>query len=276
MRRTAARAVVIALFVAATPVPRAQTPAAPQFEVAAIRRNVSVDQDGSIGAQPNGRFVVHNVPLRFIIQVVHEVSAFRVTGGPDWVDGERYDIQAKAAEAVPEAQLHAMMRALLAERFKLALRTETRAVAGFALIRARPTGSLGPQLRTHAEPCPPDVEPSREPGPVDAAPPCGKMSGSDRLIRMTARPLADLATILSRRLARPVVDRTGLTGPFDVELRWTADARSSAPLTQAPAAPDDSVAVFTALQEQLALRLQSERVDTEFLVIERVERPASN
>ena len=276
MRRTAASAAVIASLIAVAPATHAQSPAAAQFEVAAIRRNTSPDYDGSIGSQPNGRFVVRSVPLRFIIQVVHEVPAFRVTGGPDWLDIERWDIQAKAAEAVPEAQLHAMMRALLADRFKLALRRETRPVTGFALVRGRPNGPLGPQLHAHSEPCPPDPQPAPAPAAFDAVPPCGKMSGSDRLIRMTARPLADLATILSRRVARPVVDRTGLTGLFDVQLQWTADARSGAPLTQAPAAPDDGVSLFTALQEQLGLRLQSERVDTEFLVIDRVERPSED
>ena len=276
MRRTVAAVAVLAGLATGGPVPAAQSPDAPQFEVAAIRRNLSGEQEGAIGAQSNGRFVVRNVPLRFIIQVVHEVPAFRITGGPDWVDAEHYDIQAKAAEAVPEAQLHAMMRALLADRFKLAMRREMRPVTGFALVRGRPNGPLGPQLRAHPEPCPPDPEPPPAPAAFDAVPPCGKMSGSDRLIRMTARPLADLATILSRRVARPVVDRTGLTGLFDVQLQWTADARSSAPLTQAPAAPDDGVSVFTALPEQLGLRLQSERVDTEFLVIDRVERPAEN
>jgi uncharacterized protein (TIGR03435 family) len=258
--------------------PYAQAPPSPaaQFEVAAIRRNTSPDDEGSIGSQPNGRFVVRNVPLRFIIQVVHELPAFRVTGGPDWLDTERWDIQAKAAEAVPESRLHAMMRALLADRFKLTTRSETRGTSGFALVRARANGPLGPQLRAHPEPCPPEPPPTGAPVAIDALPSCGKMSGSDRLIRMSARPLTDLATILSRRVARPVVDRTALTGLFDVELRWTADARSSAPLAQAPAAPDDGVSLFTALQEQLGLRLQSARVDTEFLVIDRVERPTED
>jgi uncharacterized protein (TIGR03435 family) len=154
------------------------------------------------------------------------------------------------------------------------LRSETRPVAGFALVRARSNGPLGSQLRAHPEPCPPESAPA--PLAIDAMPPCGRMSGSDRVIRLSARPLSDLATILSRRVARPVVDRTGLDGFYDAELRWTADARSSAPLTQVPAAPDDGVSVFTALQEQLGLRLQGERVDTEFLIIERAERPAEN
>jgi uncharacterized protein (TIGR03435 family) len=274
MRRTAP---VLALCVAVTgSTPAAQSPASPPFEVASIKRSLAADDDGSIGAQPNGRFVVRNVPLRFIIQVVHEVPAFRLTGGPDWIDSERYDIQAKADEAVPEAQLHAMMRALLAERFKLALHTEAHPVAGFALVRARPNGPPGPQLRAHLDPCPPQPPPATPVATIDAIPACGRMSGSDRLIRMRARPLTDLATILARRVARPVVDRTGLTGLFDVDLAWTADARSSAPLALAPAAPDDGVSVFTALQEQLGLRLQGERVDTEFLVIDRVERPREN
>jgi uncharacterized protein (TIGR03435 family) len=270
MRRMAvAVAVTIALPAAG---PAAQSSAPPQFEVASVKRSLAPDDDGSIGTQANGRFVVRNVPLRFIIQVVHEVPAFRVTGAPDWINIERYDIQAKAADAASEPQLHAMMRALLADRFKLAVRTETRPAPGFALVRARTNGPLGPRLRAHTEPCPPEPQP---PAPVafDAVPPCGKMSGSDRLIRMTARPLSDLATILSRRVERPVADRTGLSGLFDAELQCTGDARSSAPLAQAPGAPDDGVSVFTALQEQLGLRLQSERVDTEFLVIDRVERP---
>jgi uncharacterized protein (TIGR03435 family) len=277
VRRTAAAAIaclsVVEMVGAADAARYAQEP--PQFEVATVRRNTSSDGDGAIGAQPNGRFVVHNVPLRFILQVVYEVPAFRVTGGPEWVDNERWDIQAKADGPVPESQLHSMMRTLLAERFKLKLRPETRETAGFALVRARPNGPLGPQLRAHPEPCPP-ASPSASPPAIDAAPPCGRMSGSDRVIRISARSLSDFAAILARRVARPVVDRTGLAGLYDLDLRWTADARSSAPLAQAPTAPDDSVSLFTALQEQLGLRLQSERVEAEFLIVERVERPTED
>ena len=86
--------------------------------------------------------------------------------------------------------------------------------------------------------------------------------------------MTDLAMLLSRRLARPVVDRTSLTGLFDIQLEWTEDGRSSAPLTQAPAG--DGVSVYTALQEQLGLKLQSERVATEFMVIDHVERPTDD
>jgi uncharacterized protein (TIGR03435 family) len=272
MRRTVAAAVALFLIAEASGPPQAQVP---RFEVASIRRNLSPDYDGAIGSQPNGRFFVRSIPLRSIIQVVYEVPAFRVTGGPDWVDTERWDIQAKADEAVPESQLHVMMRLLLGERFRLVLRPETRSTPGFALVRTRPDGALGPKLRAHSEPCP--SEPAQvAPVVINAMPPCGRMSGSDRVIMMNARPLSDLATILARRVARPVVDRSGLAGLFDVDLRWTADARSSAPIAQAPGAPDDSVSVFTALQEQLGLRLQGERVDTEFLVIDKVERPTED
>jgi len=243
-----------------------------QFEVASVRRNVSGDADGSIGPQPNGRFVISNVPLRFILQVSYELPAFRVVGGPDWIDAERYDIQGKAAGVATNAELYAMMRALLGERFKLKTHTDTRPVAGFALVRARQDGRLGPQLSPHPEPCPAQsAQADADRGGLSR---CGRMSGSDRVIRMSARPMTDLAMLLSRRLARPVVDRTGLTGLFDVRLEWTEDARSSAPLTQAPAG--DGVSVFTALQEQLGLKLQSERVATEFMVIDHVERPTDD
>jgi uncharacterized protein (TIGR03435 family) len=208
--------------------------------------------------------------------VVYGAPAFRVTGGPSWLDTDRWDIEAKAEDAVPEAELHLMMRALLAERFNLELHHETRPVAGFALVRARVNGPLGPQLHAHSEPCPPKPAGESAPFSFDAMPVCGGMSGTNRLVRMSARPLADLAAFLSRRVSRPVADRTGLAGLFDASLEWTADAQSSAPLAQAPSGPDDSVSVFTALQEQLGLRLEAERVDTEFLVVERVDRATEN
>jgi len=272
MRRTS-HVLALCLAVAGSS-PAAQSPTSPQFEVASVKRSLATDDDGSIGTQPNGRFVVRNVPLRFIMQVVFEVPAFRLTGGPAWIDAERYDIQARAAEAVPEPQLHAMMRTLLAERFKLRTHTTPRAVDGFALVRTRRDGSFGPRLRRHDEPCPPSSAPVEAPRDVTAMPACGQMSGSDRVIRMNARPLADLATILARRVARPVADRTGLDGRFDVSLEWTADARTSAPLTQAQ--PDDSVSVFTALREQLGLTLQSERTTADVIVIDAIERPTDD
>ena len=269
MRRTLLVTVAVMMAGAAG---SSQSPASPQFEVASVRRNVSGDADGSIGPRPNGRFVVSNVPLRFILQVSYELPAFRVVSGPDWIDAERYDIQGKAAGVATNAELYAMMRALLGERFKLKTHTDTRPVAGFALVRARQDGRLGPQLSPHPEPCPAQsAQADADRGGLSR---CGRMSGSDRVIRMSARPMTDLAMLLSRRLARPVVDRTGLTGLFDVRLEWTEDARSSAPLTQAPAG--DGVSVFTALQEQLGLKLQSERVATEFMVIDHVERPTDD
>jgi uncharacterized protein (TIGR03435 family) len=247
----------------------------PQFEVASVKRNVSADAEGSIGGQPNGRFVVSNVPLRFILQVTYDVPAFRLSGGPKWIDVERYDIQGQAASAASNQQLSAMMRALLAERFKLRAHTETRTVAGFALVRARQDGRFGPQLRSHPEPCPSQSAPARETA-SGGLPPCGMISGSDRVIRISARPITDLATHLSRRLARPVTDRTGLGGLFDVQLEWAADARSSAPLAQPGSPIDDSVSVFTALQEQLGLKLQNERAEAEFLVIDSIEHPTDD
>jgi uncharacterized protein (TIGR03435 family) len=271
MPRTPIAATVLVLLLASSRF-HAQAADARQFEVASIRRNVSGDPEGSIGPQPGGRFHARNVSLRFIIQVAHDLPAFRLTGGPGWIDQEHYDIQAKAADAVPGPQLYAMMRALLADRFKLALRAETRTVAGFALVRTRANGPLGPGLQAHPEPCGPlPVTALPEEGP-DGMPPCGMGSGSDRRLRFSARPLADLVAHLSRRVARPVADRTGLEGPFDIRLDWSADTQSSAPLTQ----PTDGVSLFTALQEQLGLKLQSERVDAEFFVIDRVERPAED
>ena len=110
MPRTPIAAAVLVLLLASSRF-HAQAADARQFEVASIRRNVSGDPEGSIGPQPGGRFHARNVSLRFIIQVAHDLPAFRLTGGPGWIDQEHYDIQAKAADAVPGPQLYAMMRA---------------------------------------------------------------------------------------------------------------------------------------------------------------------
>lgn len=283
MRNTSPRfgALLATIGLSASAVGVAQTapPATPvavqQFEVASVKRSTSTQPGASLSPQGRDRLVVTNAPPRFIIQVAYGVPEYRLEGGPEWIGSERYDIQAKADRDVPFAQMLPMLRALLVERFKLATHSQTRSMPGYALVLARQDGTPGERLR----PADPGCVPSQRPAAPRAfgsrdMPPCGMAITSDRSIRMNGRTLAELATALSQRVGRPVTDRTGLAGRHVIQLDWVPDPRPGAPIDpSAAAAPDDGVVLFTALQEQLGLKLESERVDVEVVVIDHVERP---
>jgi uncharacterized protein (TIGR03435 family) len=234
---------------------------APQFEVASVKRSTSGAPGFTLSQLPGGHFVATNVPLRFIVMAAFGVPAYMVDGGPGWINSERYDIQAMAEDRPSfYRQWPDMLRGLLVERFKLATHTERRPMQGFALVLARADSRLGERLR-RTDTC--------ELTPV--LPPCGQARGSDHSYQMNGMTLSALTYMLRQRVDAPVEDRTGFTGNFVVELDWALE-RPGSP----DAVPDDGVMLVTALQEQLGLKLQRERVDVEVVVIDRVERPAEN
>jgi uncharacterized protein (TIGR03435 family) len=258
MCRAAATAAVIANLAAVALDSRAQTTATPRFEVASVKRSTSGAPGFTMMPEP-GRFSASNVPLRFIIMAAFRVPMYRLDGGPGWIDSERYDIQGKEPDGAPPQQWPERLRTLLAERFSLATHTERRSVPGFALMLARGDGRLGERLR-RTDGC--ENTPS--------LPPCGQARGSDHSYQMNGLGLSMLANVLTLHVGRPVDDRTGLTGTFVVELDWALERRPGPP----SAPPDNGVALVTAIQEQLGLKLQRERVDVDVVVIDRVERPA--
>ena len=251
----------------------AQAPGDPVFEVASIKENKSGASNSSTGTRPGGAFVASNVTLRQLIISAYRLRRFQVTGGPGWLDSERFDINARAPEGAPQSQLQAMQRTLLADRFTLKVHTETREQPIYALVLARSDGTLGPQLKPSRLDCAP-----RGPGATPAPPPpqnslsCGMNSSTTSASgKMTGggRTMEDLAAALANFAAeRMVVDRTGLTGRYDLEVQWTPDtARAGA--TDAA----DAGSLFTALQEQLGLKLESQRGPVEYLVVDSAERP---
>ena len=142
---------------------------APQFEAASVKRSTSGAPGFTLSQLPGGRFVATNVPLRFIVMAAFRViPEYMLNGGPAWINSERYDIQATSADSGFNRQWPEMLRALLAERFKLATHTERRSMQGFALVLARGDGRLGERLR-RTDAC--------ELTPV--LPPCGQARGSD-------------------------------------------------------------------------------------------------
>ncbi len=272
------RAVVILL--AAPMLAAAQQSTAPDgaptrsFEVASVKPNLSgsLAQSGQSG---KGSMTMTNMRVRALIVTAYSIRPDRVIGAPAWIDQDRFDISARAPADTPDNELPMMLRALLAERFGLVARSEVREQPVYALVVARADGALGPNLKSSSE-C--DAEPNR--ASVDAAGvsgrqvpgqiPCGVLTGSnagEAYIRGGARSMALLARTLQGVSGRPVVDRTGLVGTYDFELRF-----APALLGAEPSGPDVP-SIFAALQEQLGLRLEPAQGPVEFLLVDRIGRP---
>jgi len=256
--------------------------AQPAFEVASVKSNKSGDPGGSFGGRPGGQVVVRNNTLRNMIRNAYGLQDFQIVGGPDWINSDRFDIVAKAADDAPPAQMLLMVRALLADRFKLAMHTETREIPIYALVMARSDGRRGPQLRPAAADCGALLAAARGGGaPVPRVsagerPVCGMQTLPGRMMA-GGYALPDVARNLSPFTGRMVVDKTGLAGTFDLDLTWTPDQVPQGALPPgAPAIDPNGPSLFTAVQEQLGLKLDSERGPVEVLVIDRAERPTAD
>jgi uncharacterized protein (TIGR03435 family) len=212
--------------------------------------------------------------LRGLIMFAYGIQGFQLVGGPDWVATERFDITAKAAADVPPTPLGQtspealMLRSLLEDRFRLSAHRETRDLPIYALVLARADGRLGPRLRqTTSDDCKKLFEAAGKAGdtPIPpGGPVCGmRPLGSDELAA-SALPMNEFARFLNVESGRTVVDRTGLTGVWDFDLKWSRP--------NAPNPDPDRPSIFTALQEQLGLRLDATTGPVEVLVIDRVER----
>lgn len=229
------------------------------FEVVSVHRNDSGTSYGGVGLRPGG-YAATNVQLRTMIVHAYRLKRVQVIGGPAWIDAERFDVQARAVEGTSEADLFRMAQTLLAERFKLVTHTEVRELPVYSLVRARSDGRLGPQLRPSMADC------------STSGNPCGMFATSfgDKggTVTTNGRSADDLAAALGGMLDRTVLNRTSLTGAYEIDLKWGADTVNAAPATQ-----DAPPMLFTAIQEQLGLKLESTRGPVDVLVIDHVERP---
>jgi bla regulator protein blaR1 len=273
---------------------RAQAPqavAAPEFDAATVKRSEPDAQGQRLGFQPGGRFTAQNVPLRLFISAAYgtpqPLPPFQVLGGPDWLDKDRFDIVAKAAGDPapgpngPPPIMFQMMQTLLADRFKLKVHRETRDQPIYALVLAN--GKSGAKLRASPMDCQALMNAARNgaPSPPGSNPPFCGLRASPGRVQASGSSVTMFANSLSRNVNRPIQDRTGLQGDFDFELEWTPDqmpaGRDGAPSPGAlPPPPTDGPSLFTALQEQLGLKLESTRGSVDVLVIDSVERPTEN
>jgi uncharacterized protein (TIGR03435 family) len=239
----------------AQPAPR------PEFEVASIRLNTRESNRFGFGPMPGGRLSVTNNALRNVIDNAYDIQAFQLSGGPDWINTDRYDIEAKAAGNPSWPQMKPMLRTLLEDRFKLKVRRETKVMPVYVLGVAK--GGLKLHLFKQ-ENC---IAPDRG----NPSPPPANYCGNNILRgngwNANNIGMSEAAGLLTSVLRRQVIDKTGITGTFDVHLEW---------------APDDAAAdgtlpsLFTALQEELGLKLDSARGPVEVLVIDHIDRPTAN
>lgn len=266
---------------------RAQGPSsAPTFEVATVKPVKPTDAMNRISIQPGGRLMFSNITLKQLIGTSYQRAPFdnrEVIDGPDWIDSDRWEVMAQAnGELVgPDGfpgPAFAMLRNLLAERFRLQVHEERRERSVYVLEFARADRRVGPRLRRSTTDCaaimrdevrgkPPAFAPGQM-RPCSVGIPPGQLQAS-------AVTLSALANVLSSFVGRPVVDRTGLDGPYDIELEFSPEARASflPPEPGAAAPAGDGPSLFTALQEQLGLKLVAARTAVDVLVVDRAERP---
>lgn len=274
------------------------TPGSPRFEVASVKVNRSGEPFVRMGGG-RGQYQATNVPLRLLIQQAFQLQPFQLIDAPDWTQETRYDITAKMPENVqltPGLQ-QAMLRALLEDRFNLKTHHETRELQLMTLTLARADGGVPAGLKPAPPECapgargraagpdggragaaalPPPPPPSFAPG---QRPPCSTMIGPGNLLagNMT---MQNLAQTLSQQVGRVVQDKTGLTGSFEFELRYTPDQIPQPVLNGGlpppgialPTIDPNGPSLQTALQEQLGLRLESTRGPVEVTVVDSIER----
>jgi uncharacterized protein (TIGR03435 family) len=245
------------------------------FEVTTVKPNRSGDRSSRFQLLPGGRFVATNTTVRALLQAAYRFDylPFQVIGGPSWLDSERFDAEGRAGATASPADVDAMVRSLLVTRFKMVYAKETRDIPVYHLVNARADGRAGPQLRVSSKLCDRSPIGVNVPAPsADARPRCGARfarSTVGQKIEGIGATLDELAQRLSGPAQRIVVNRTRLKGVFDYELEFTPDNNQTA-------GADTGLALFTALQEQLGLRLESARGPVDVLVIQSAERPEEN
>lgn len=253
-------------------------PAALTFEVASIKPSDPNAQGGQIQFLPGGGLKMVNIPLREMITFAYDVRNFQVSGGPGWLGTERFDIMARpdrgpaageedfakmsdAQRKTAREQISERLRALLADRFQLTVHAETKEQPIYALVVAKNGAKLQETKETGSQQ---SMMTNR-----------GRSDGH-------AVPVGMLAQVLSGVLGRPVVDKTGLTAKYDFVLEWTPDMPADARAQgfgdgiTTPAPAPGGPTIFTALQEQLGLRLDSQKGPVQIIVIDRAEKPSEN
>ncbi len=236
----------------------------PQFDAVSIHPSAPDARGGGYNILP-GRLEVKNQTLKDIVKFAWDIQDYQVSGGPSWMDGDHYQIEATCPASASLADRRKMMQALLADRFGLAVHGEPKEVSGYALVVAK----NGHKLQTST---------ATEEGMMLGRSP----SSGLRTLTGTHAKMSGLAGLLSDLLNRPVEDKTALTGVYDFKMEWQPDPtiessqRGFQKGDASPAADQSGPTIFTALQESLGVRLENAKQSVDAIVIDHAEKPSAN
>jgi uncharacterized protein (TIGR03435 family) len=235
-----------------------------EFDVVSVKPSAPDEHNSFMFRRQSGGLRALGMPLRMMIMQAYDVKSFQILGGPDWVRRDRWDVLAKVEGVegqIPMAQIRPMLQSLMGDRFQLKVRIETKEMPIYALVMEKNGSKLAPSI------------------------------GSEEQFRMgygsvSAKKggVAALTALLSRELERVVIDKTELKGVYDYNLKWTPQLGQGGPESIGmsadtpftPPTESNGPSIFTALQEQLGLRLVSQKGPVEMIVIDSVERPSAN
>jgi uncharacterized protein (TIGR03435 family) len=254
------------------------------YEVVSIKPNKSSDLVVSQTRTPNG-FTGTNVTLKMLLRDAYGVEDNRISGDPPWADSAKYDIEGKMTSATAddlrklddvqsELERQHMLQAILMDRFKLRFHRETKELPIYALV----VGKNGPRLH---EATPGDPYPNGIKGP-DGVARAGYMSMGNGVLISQGLTMESVARLLTSQLGRTVVDNSGLRGKYDFSLKWNPDDNGVSEAVGKPgvggtfSGDSSRVSIFTAIQEQLGLKLESKKAPVEIFVVDHVERPSEN
>jgi uncharacterized protein (TIGR03435 family) len=257
------------------------------FEVTSVKANAS--GLGMVRMLPaaNGGWQAENVSAGMLVRLAYQLQDNQLVGGPKWLFEDRFDVMGTGTAAGRDGQLIDKLKSLLADRFKLVVHMETREQPIYALMLARRDGRLGEKIMPSTVDCTPPAngrDPARFAPPAPGVrPKCGFMIGPGR-INVGGQTMASLAQTLSRFVGGIVVDKTGLNEAYDVELtfapgpgiRFAGRDLPPQPGGTPPIANSDAPSVFTAVQEQLGLKLEATKGPVDVLVVDSAEKPTPN
>ena len=254
--------VLLCISIASAPLQTSAQTSPLKFEVATIKPSSPDEVGGGVKPLPGGQtYVSNNMPLRVVIRVIYKIPDSVIIGGPNWINTDLWDIQAKAPRPSSMDDLHEMFKTLLADRFKLRFHYETKDMSAYVLT----VDKAGSKLQPNGDPESFDVP--IKPVPIDGG--MAKLNG-------TRVPMSYLSYFLAYTLNTPVIDNTALKGNYDFTM--TVPFRSIMPNAGIPTSSDvpEGPSLFTALREQLGLRLDSRKAPVRTFVIDSAEKPTAN
>jgi uncharacterized protein (TIGR03435 family) len=266
-----ARALGLILAVSAAQTGAQTSDTRPRFDVASVKRNTGADRRSLFRPSPDGITATNVVPA-LLIADAYGVAGYQIAGAPPWMATERYDILAKSNGALTADQRMIMLQALLEDRFQLKAHRESRE-STVSILTVAKSGLRVAAFQVGDCIAPDPARPIAPPQPGQK-PVCGAIrpgiSGTNQTLESVGMTMPALVQILGSMLGRIVVDRTGITGPMGALHLEFVSPRLDAP------ANSDGPSIFTALQDQAGLKLDSEKASVEFLVIDRIEKPSEN